>query len=99
MSFVATSLRISSGIVIWALHFGVIYGFTALACARGSPGAVPWVIGIATVVAATLAIGIMFAGFRRRGHFESWLSAGIASFALIAIVYEAMPLFTVPLCT
>ena len=44
----------SSGVVVWAVHFAMIYGSTALACARGfarrawlGVGVVAWAIGAA----------------------------------------------------
>ena len=47
--FTSTMLRMSSGAIVWAAHFAVIYGVTALACARGNARIVPWVIGLATL--------------------------------------------------
>jgi hypothetical protein len=43
------------GPALWALHFAALYGFTALACARGFAGAVPWVIAAATLAIAAAA--------------------------------------------
>lgn len=85
-------------IVVWALHFAVIYGTTGLACARGAPGMVPWVIGIATLLAAAACSAIFVMHARRRGAFRHWLSAGIAAMALLAIVWEALPVLLVPAC-
>jgi hypothetical protein len=92
------ALWIIGGILVWAAHFGVLYGFTALACARGFPGAVPWVTGVATV-AALAALGVVAHRLRgRRGDFEAWLALAIAGLALVAVLYEAIPLFIVPAC-
>ena len=88
----------SSGAVIWALHFGAIYGLTGLACARGWQAAVPPGIALATVVAAILALAVLVAGWRRRAQFESWMTAGIAALALLAILWEALPVLIVPIC-
>lgn len=99
MSFVASMLQIHAGVMVWALHFTVIYGFTALTCARGLPLAtVPWVMAIATVAAVTACTGIALAGLRHAGRFESWMSAALAGLALIAIVWEALPVLLVPIC-
>ncbi|WP_334190384.1 hypothetical protein [Noviherbaspirillum sp.] len=56
--FTRTFLLIFSGPIIWAAHFVAIYGFTGVACARGSHhaewlgiGAVPWFIGISGLLA------------------------------------------------
>ena len=91
-------LFMSSGVVIWALHFGAIYGLTGLACARGWQEMVPPGIGLATVVAAILAVAVVVAGWRRRAQFESWMTAGIAALALVAILWEALPVLIVPIC-
>jgi hypothetical protein len=98
MTFAATALRISSGVIIWALHFAAIYGLTALACARGLPQAVLPAVVAATLVAAALLVPVLVRGFRRRGEFESWMSATVGAFALVAIAWEAIPVFMVPPC-
>lgn len=91
-------LRISAGVIVWAIHFAVVYGITALACARGAAALVPWTVGGATLVAGALALVVIARGFIKRREFESWLSAALAGFALIAIVWEAIPVLLVPLC-
>lgn len=98
MRFVARSLWISAGVIVWALHFAAIYGFTALACARGFEGPVPSMIGIAGLVAAAIAVAIVVRGWRGRERFEHWLSASIAGFALVAIVFETIPALAVSPC-
>ena len=37
--FMGKSLYALAGLLIWAFHFGAIYAFQALACARGFAGA------------------------------------------------------------
>lgn len=91
-------LFMSSGVVIWALHFGTIYGLTGLACARGWQSLVPPGIALATALAAILACAVLVAGWRGRAQFESWMTAGIAALALVAIVWEALPVLVVPIC-
>jgi hypothetical protein len=90
-------LRISSGAIVWSLHFAAIYGITALACARGLPTAVPWTIGIATAFAVLAAVVLIVLGVRAAG-FAGWMTAAVAGLALIAIVWEAAPVFVVPAC-
>jgi hypothetical protein len=89
-------LRMSLGVVLWALHFTVVYGFTALACARGFGAAAPWVVGVATLVAAALAIAIIVTHLS--SEFTRWMTAALAAFALVAIVWEGIPAFIVPTC-
>lgn len=96
--FVRTSLRISAGVLVWALHFAAIYGFTALACARGWSGAVLPLVVLATLAAAAAMLVIVVAGTRRRGEFESWLSASLAGLALVAVLYEGITVLVVPSC-
>ena len=98
MSFPATALFISAGIIIWALHFAALYGLTALACARGWNAAVLPALWVATAVAAMAALVVIAAGWRRRDVFEYWLSATIAAFGLVAIAYEAVTILMVPAC-
>ena len=87
---------ISSGALVWALHFGVIYGFTGLACARGFGTAAPWVIGAATGVAAAGAIAIILTHLS--SDFTRWMSAAVAAAALLAILWEGLPALMVPAC-
>jgi hypothetical protein len=91
-----TILRISSGVVVWALHFGFLYGFTGLACARGFPHLVPWAAGAATVVAATAAAAILLKNLS--SEFTRWLTASLAVAALLAILWEGATVFMVPMC-
>ena len=109
-SFGGTALRMSAGVIVWAVHFAVIYGFAGYACARGLPGPVPWVVGIATLVAAAacvaIAAGALFPDeglgmpWRRAGErrFPAWMSASLALFALVAVVWEALPILWVAPC-
>jgi len=97
MPFVATTLRISAGVIVWVLHFALIYGFTALACARGLPAVVPWVIGGATAIAGGACLALIAREWRRQG-FEAWLALSLDATALLAILWEALPVLMVPIC-
>jgi tetrahydromethanopterin S-methyltransferase subunit D len=92
------TLWIASGIVVWALHFTFVYGFTALACARGFPRGIPWALAAAALAAGALAAAIMVKGYRGRSQITDWLSAAVAGLALIAIAYETMAGFLSPPC-
>ncbi len=96
--FATTVLRVTSGGFVWVLHFATIYGFTALACARGAAGVVPWLVTIATLAAAGACAAILFAAWKDARAFERWLSKGLAAAALLAILLESMPLLLVPPC-
>jgi hypothetical protein len=95
--FFPTALRLSGGVIVWALHFGSLYGFNALACARGFSGAVPWVAGAATLAALAGTAWVLFRERRREG-FEGWLAFSIAAAALVAILFQTVPLLVVPAC-
>ena len=88
-------------IALWAAHFAIAYGFTALACARHMTGAVPWVIGAVSVAALlALAAVAMPAGMRaaRTSQFEDFLATGLGALAALAVVWEASALFGVAAC-
>jgi hypothetical protein len=89
-----TMLRMSSGAIVWALHFTVIYGFTALACARGFGASAAWVVGVATLLAAAAA-GLLIL-WNWKGEFTRWMTAAVAGAALVAILWEGMTAFVVP---
>jgi hypothetical protein len=88
----------ASGVLVWALHFAALYGFTALACARGFGGAVPWFAGLATLAALAAMLAIVARNLPRRAEFESWMTAAIAALALIGIVYETVSAYLVRSC-
>ena len=90
------ALRISLGVILWGLHFTVIYGFTALACARGFGASALWVVGAATVVAAAAALALIVT--HRSSEFTRWMTAAVAALALVAIVWEGLPVLLVPAC-
>jgi hypothetical protein len=88
----------SSGILVWALHFAAAYGFTGLACARGLAAAVPWVVGAATLAAAAAAALVIVRGASRRAGFEDTVAFSLAAFALVAILFEGASVFWVAPC-
>ena len=89
-------MRMALPIALWALHFTAIYGFTALACARGFAGAVPWTVGAMSALAALLAGLLLVANLS--SQFERWMTAALAAFALVAIAYETVAMLLVPAC-
>lgn len=98
MSFAAASLRMFAGPIVWALHFTVIYGFTGIACARGLAGTVPWGVGLATLAAGSVCLLIVVRELRGEQGFRSWMTAGLAGFALLAILWETLPVLVVAPC-
>jgi hypothetical protein len=89
-------LWLSSGAIVWAAHFAVLYGVTAVACARGLPHAVPWCVAVAGGAAAALLLLIMRS---TTGTFLGWTTAAIAGTALFAVVLESAAGLLVSPCT
>jgi hypothetical protein len=98
MAFARTTLRLAFPLLVWGSHFAVVYGFTALACARTSPQAVPWTIGVATLVAGAALIATIAREWPRRADFEAWLTLALAAISLVAVAWEALPVLMVPPC-
>jgi hypothetical protein len=100
------TLRMVSGVAIWALHFTAIVTFVALACARGLAnadwlgiGVVAWGVGAATAIALAAAALVVVSSLRRpvRG-FADWLGASVTALAALAIIWEALPAMLVEPC-
>ena len=83
-------LRIGSGAIVWAAHFAVLYGVTALACARDHAALTPWIIGLATAAGVGVAAVIAARSYRRRDEFAHWMAATVAVVAILAMVWEAI---------
>ena len=79
-------------IAIWAAHFALVYGFTALACARSFAALVPWVV-VALSIAAVAGIGVLaMRGPIRTArdlNFADAVGCGVGALAIIAVVWEA----------
>ncbi len=112
--FTHATFRMLSGLMIWAAHFLGIYIFTALACARRFAeaswlgiGVVPWVIGTATLAAAAATLVVIGLAVRdtrfstsrnNTSSFVPWMTAAFGGLALVAILWEALPVLLVPTC-
>lgn len=96
--FAVTVLALCAGIGVWALHFAAIYGATALACARDLPQAVLPAVVVATLAAAAALVAVVTRAWPRRAAFEHWLGAALAALALVAVLWEAIPVLLVPPC-
>jgi hypothetical protein len=88
-------------VIVWSAHFTVIYGFTALACARQMTPLVPWVVGVVSTLALLALVAIAVpAGMRaaRASRLPDFLAASLGGLSAVAIVWEASALFFVPRC-
>lgn len=93
-----SGLWIPAGVVVWAMHFTVVYTGAAIACARGVPGPVPWIVGIATAMATLAAAWLVARGLAHRAHFVGWMTAAVAAIGLAAILLEGVPALWIPPC-
>jgi putative effector of murein hydrolase LrgA (UPF0299 family) len=93
------ALWIASGALVWAVHFTAIYAIASLACARSLGISVPGVIAGVTLLAVALCVFIAARSLRRRAEFIEALAAMVAGTALIAIVWEALPVMWLPICS
>jgi hypothetical protein len=109
-SFTRDFLRLFSGPIIWALHFLTIYGFTGVLCARPALhdawldiSFFAWGIGAATLVAIAALVFLHFRDWRekwrgRKPGFLRLTASGLGLLAIVAILWETVPVFIVPLC-
>lgn len=82
-------LWIAAGALVWAAHFGAIYGYTAFACARGFDASVDLAVGAATIIACIAALALVARGLRRSASpFTGWMSAMVTMTALLAVLWE-----------
>jgi hypothetical protein len=98
--FALATLRATGGLLVWAAHFGVLYGATGLACARDFPVPVPWIIGAVTL-AALVANGVLLvSGLRAAASADilDWLTASGAAISTLAVILQAFPILMVPIC-
>ena len=111
--YVRDTLQMTAGMLIWAVHLGIVYGIAALACARRFAGAtlagvgvVPLAVSLATVVALAAAAVVLVLALRhehRSWHgdyrrFRDSMTAFVAGAALVAIAWSGLPALLVPAC-
>ncbi|MFC3166304.1 hypothetical protein [Ciceribacter thiooxidans] len=107
ISVTRAMLMILAGPILWAGHFAFAYGTHTLACASAiSPQAVPWTIGIATLLVVVLLAVIVWeptflrraaAGWRR-DRFLSNLSRMLAVLSMTGILWAGWAALEVDVC-
>jgi hypothetical protein len=111
-NFAILLASVLAGLLIWAVHFLVIYGVTGLACAGRFADARVLGIGIleltivaatvlALLAAATVLVRTLRSGKRAEGGtlpFLRWVAAMVAVLALVAIAWGGLPVLLVPEC-
>jgi hypothetical protein len=112
--FTPTFLYMTAGLIVWALRFLAVYSFAGLACAGGwtDTGDALNPITIFVVASAGIGVGLcaavalhalarvrtaLVAETNDRG-FVHMLAALVAGIAALAIVWETLPVFVVPVC-
>jgi hypothetical protein len=88
-------------VALWAAHFTLAYGFTAFACARAMPGAIPWVVGAASAAALLALAALAVPAAIRAARIPALgdvLASGLGGLAAIAVVWEASSLLGVRAC-
>jgi hypothetical protein len=88
-------------VAVWAVHFTIVYSFTAFACAREMASAVPWVVGAASVVAAVALVGLAAPAAiraRRASRLPDFLVLALGALAGMAVIWEASSLLGARAC-
>lgn len=109
----AATWRLWVAPLVWAVHFLLIYGFTAHTCARKGTGggfdvaSVPWFTGGATLlavaillvtIAVSLRAGAREASLSQASAFVHWLTAAMTALVLLAVLWETLPVIWIAAC-
>jgi hypothetical protein len=109
--FTRSFLLIFSGPIIWAVHFVAIYGAAGVICARPAAARLQW-FGLhaadwSTLIASAVAIaaiGAVILHMRKTiGHAKyagliPWITVGLGMLAIVAILWETLPILLIPAC-
>ncbi|MFC7397516.1 hypothetical protein ACFQU1_09965 [Chelatococcus sp. GCM10030263] len=115
--FVSKIAFLMGGFLVWAAHFLLVYGFNGLACARGfdrtmllGVGTVPFVVGVATLIALALDALIFAAAVAGHGpgisgepdgslrRFWRYVTGAIAVFSFVAVLWDGLPALIIEPC-
>jgi hypothetical protein len=108
-------LLMSAGLIVWAAHFTVIYGFNTLACTRAFAGVdvlgfglVPVVVIVLTIAALAACAAILYIAAAGRGTgdrgseeagFLRYMTVTVAALSLIAIAWNGLPALLLSPCS
>jgi hypothetical protein len=109
-TFTRRFLRLFSAPIIWAVHFLAVYTITGIFCARPHLqgqwlGIDAIVLGICVASAAAIAAICLLhqRDWRKclrsgKTDFTHWTASSLGLLSIIAILWETIPVFIVPLC-
>ena len=112
--FLRRIMLMSSGLIIWAVHFTGIYGFNAVACARAFGGMellgfglVPVIVIALTLVALAATAGTLYAATRydegrstpqEEFRFIRYVTLAVGWLSLVAIAWNGLPALLLSPC-
>ncbi|HYE48022.1 MAG TPA: hypothetical protein VEB20_00415 [Azospirillaceae bacterium] len=103
--FLAVTLLVCWGPVVWFLHLNAVYVLHALACERGFGGVAPGIAALTLAAAAALVLPLRPAWRRTQGEgrfptarFIDRLALALGAFSLLGIAWNALPVLLVPHC-
>lgn len=94
-------------LLVWGLHFGLVYGAHAYGCERGlDAGVVRVAVGVVTLLALLALVPFARSGFaivdadggEDATVFARWFAAAAALLAALAVLFQASPAFVLPAC-
>jgi hypothetical protein len=98
------------GLIVWAARFMFAYAMTGLACAKGwERESVIFLVGSASAISLLVCVALLAnavlnlrrdpaASTEEIRPFVHWIAALVAGLAIVAIVWETLPLLFVPIC-
>lgn len=112
--FVSRLLFMLAGLIIWAVHFGFVYGFNALACTFGFAGSqllgmgvVVLAVGLATFLAFGADILVMLRAVAGphavdltadSRRFMRYVAGSLAALSAVSVLWQGLPALMVPAC-
>ncbi len=102
-----------AGLIVWAVRFLAVYLLTEAVCARGEEGAsllglgvLPAFIVVSAIVGIAINVWLIVVGTVRtrnadsdsREHFIAFVGATVAVMSIVAITWETLPTFLLPVC-
>lgn len=101
-TFIRRSLFVLAGLLIWAAHFGFVYVFNALACARQFQGTrlfgfgvVPVTVGLGTALAVAAVLAVLIIALRAPGRGDDMREASADFLRQLAVAVSLLSLMAI----